>query len=118
MYYLLRRLSHVTVNSSFTFDQYVYFLIFTLICSIKCLIGSDVAIKIGFSVIIGNSLARPIVRNRPIQRNFVTQKCIVAIFLPQVFGLLFFRRQERCWQSSSSAASETLDESKRLGQTC
>lgn len=63
-------------------------------------------------------LAGPIVWDGPVQGNPVTQECIVAVLLLQVFGLLFLLRSQCGRKATFALAFEALNKPKRFGQTC
>lgn len=63
------------------------------------------------------SLARPVVRYGPIQRDSVTEVGIVAVFLPQVFSVVLLSWRQRGGEATFTPTPEALYQTQRFGQT-
>lgn len=63
------------------------------------------------------SLAGPVVRYGPIQRDSVTEVGVVAVLLPQVFSVALLSWRQRGRDAGFTPTPETLDQAQRFGQT-
>lgn len=65
-----------------------------------------------------DSLAGPVVRDGPIQRDSVAEVGVVAILLSQVFSIALLSRRQSGRKAAFTSTPEALDQTQRLGQTC
>ncbi len=66
---------------------------------------------------LNHSLAGPVVRDGPIQRDSVTEVGVVAVLLPQVFSIALLSWRQRGREAAFTPTPEALDQPQRFGQT-
>lgn len=64
-----------------------------------------------------HSLAGPVVRYGPVQRDSVAEVCVVAVLLPQVFSVALLSWRQCGREAAFTPTPEALNQTQRFGQT-